>query len=65
MTEGKMVDMLSGLQGTQVTVYVLGELKVAGELTKVCSDYIIVEDKFFVPIANIGYVARSRGPAPF
>ena len=65
MAEGKMVEKLMELQGTTVTVYILGDQKVAGELTEVCADYIVVEDKFFVPIASIGYLARSRGPAQF
>ncbi len=65
MIDGRLVDKLLELEGNQVTVYILGEQKVAGELTEVCLDHIVVEDKFFVPIASIGYIAKSRGPAGF
>ena len=65
MIDGRLVDKLIELEGTQVTVYILGEQKVAGELTEVCLDHIVVEDKFFVPIASIGYVAKSRGVSGF
>ena len=35
MAEGQLVERLAELEGSQVTVYIVGELKVAGELTKV------------------------------
>ena len=59
MAGAKLIDLLSQLKGTRVIVHIDGNLKVAGVLDDVESDYVVVEEKFIVPMARIGYVARS------
>ena len=59
MPEARLIDLLTRLKGKQVTVHISDGLKVAGVLDDVQADYIVVEEKFIVPIARIGYIAKA------
>lgn len=60
MAEARLLDVLRELKGNRITVHIDGNLKVAGMLDQVESDFIVLEDKFVVPIARIGYITKSE-----